>query len=190
MAQAFALERARAIITLTATRKGRASNVVWRYGHTTIPRHLRDIVVTEYGIADLRGRSDRDCIAAMLGLADARFQNRLLTAARRAGKIEPGFRLAEPGRNTSSRIAEALAPARVAGWCRAFPFGTDFTETEQRLMPALARLRDAGPLRRGVAALVSGPDDPDALARLDLGDPSTSRSRLLRPAVLNALATP
>ena len=30
---------------------------VWEYPETTIPRHLRDIVVTEYGIADLRGRA-------------------------------------------------------------------------------------------------------------------------------------
>ncbi len=27
------------------------SNLVWNYGHTTIPRHLRDVVVTEYGVA-------------------------------------------------------------------------------------------------------------------------------------------
>ena len=33
------------------------SNVVPRYGYTTIPKHLRDIVVTEYGVADLRGRA-------------------------------------------------------------------------------------------------------------------------------------
>ena len=33
------------------------SNIVWSYGHTTIPRHLRDIVVTEYGVADLREHS-------------------------------------------------------------------------------------------------------------------------------------
>ena len=43
------------------------SNIRWRYGHETIPRHLRDIVVTEYGVADLRGKSDAEVIAAMLG---------------------------------------------------------------------------------------------------------------------------
>src|SRR5581483_8604132 len=66
VAQAFALEDARAMIMLRATRtvKGRAqSNIRWNYGHTTIPRHLRDVVITEYGVADLRGKSDRDVIA-------------------------------------------------------------------------------------------------------------------------------
>ena len=52
VAQSFALGDARSIIMLRATReaKGRtSSNIRWNYGHTTIPRHLRDIVVTEYG---------------------------------------------------------------------------------------------------------------------------------------------
>jgi hypothetical protein len=52
--------RARAVTALNSTHEsnGRTtSNIVWSYGHTTSPRHLRDIVVTEYGVADLRGHS-------------------------------------------------------------------------------------------------------------------------------------
>ena len=30
------------------------SNVLWNYGHTTVPRHYRDIFVSEYGIAATR----------------------------------------------------------------------------------------------------------------------------------------
>ena len=63
IAQGFALEGARSAIMLHATRTASGktqSNIRWRYGHTTIPRHLRDIIVTEYGIADIRGKSDRD----------------------------------------------------------------------------------------------------------------------------------
>jgi acyl-CoA hydrolase len=91
VAQAFALEGARSVMMLSATRtsKGKIqSNIRWNYGHTTIPRHLRDIVVTEYGIADLRGKSDRDVIVAMLAITDARFQEGLLRQAKDAGKIE------------------------------------------------------------------------------------------------------
>ena len=85
VAQAFALQGARSIIVLPATRAtaGRMnSNIRWNYGHTTIPRHLRDIMVTEYGIADLRGKSDREVIAAMLSVADSRFQGELLARAK------------------------------------------------------------------------------------------------------------
>jgi acyl-CoA hydrolase len=62
------------------------SNIVWNYGHMTIPRILRDIVVTEYGIANLRSKSDKDIIAALLNVADSRFQAELLAKAKAAGK--------------------------------------------------------------------------------------------------------
>jgi acyl-CoA hydrolase len=163
VAQAFELEGARSIIMLPATRTagGRlSSNIRWNYGHSTIPRHLRDIVVTEYGIADLRGKPDRDVIAAMLAIADSRFQARLLAQAKRAGKIEQSFELPAAHRNnTPERIAQALAPACQQGLLPLFPFGTDFTATEQRLLPALACLREASPLMLAALAargLVSG----------------------------------
>ena len=119
VAQSFALAGARSIIMLPATRTiaGRvSSNIRWNYGHTTIPRHLRDLVVTEYGIADLRGKTDRDVIAAMLAVADSRFQDDLLARAKQAGKIERGFELPAASRdNTPQRIEHALAPARGQG---------------------------------------------------------------------------
>ena len=67
-----------------------SSNVVTGYGHTTIPRHLRDVAITEYGIADLRGKTDAECIAAMIDIADSRFQEKLLSDAKRANKIDSG----------------------------------------------------------------------------------------------------
>jgi acyl-CoA hydrolase len=179
VAQAFALKDARSIIIVRATRaagRGRTtSNIRWSYGHTTIPRHLRDIVVTEYGVADLRGKTDRDVIAAMLAVADSRFQDELLRRAKDAGKIERGFELAAACRdNTPARIAQALAPAREQGLLRTFPFGTDFTATEQRLLPALQALRSASPLQlarllaRGFFLKSPSAEVRDCLARMDL----------------------
>src|SRR5262249_2641382 len=151
VAQSFALGDARSIIALRATRASKrrtTSNIHWNYGHTTIPRHLRDVVVTEFGVAGLRGKPDRDVIAAMLAVADSRFQDELLRQARDAGKIERGFALPAHCRdNTPERIARALAPARAQGLLPVFPFGTDFTATEARLIPALELLRSASPAR-------------------------------------------
>ncbi len=56
-----AVDSVRARSTRTSGGKT-TSNIVWNYAHATIPRHLRDIVVTEYGIADLRGRTDSEVI--------------------------------------------------------------------------------------------------------------------------------
>ncbi|QWG20104.1 acetyl-CoA hydrolase [Bradyrhizobium sediminis] len=199
VAQAFALAGARAILTLEATRQGKLkthSNVRWSYGHLTIPRHLRDVVVTEYGIADLRGKSDADVIAAMLAVADSRFQPELVRQARDAGKLPKNFEIPSAHReNFPERIKTALKPAREAGLLPTFPFGSDFTDAEQRLIPALQILRQAqrsplqlpGLLWQG---LTRHPDaaDRECLARLGLDRPASMTERGYRALVSAALA--
>src|SRR5258707_132552 len=147
VAQACALEGARSILTLEASRKARGrdeSNIRWSYGHLTIPRHLRDVIVTEYGIADLRGKPDHDVIAAMLAVADSRFQDELMRQAKDAGKLAKNFDLPASARdNFPERITRALTPYRERGLLPAFPFGSDFTDVEQQLIPALEMLKDA-----------------------------------------------
>jgi acyl-CoA hydrolase len=145
VAQAFALEDARSIICVNATRgygKKTLSNIRWNYGHTTIPRHLRDIIVTEYGVADLRGKSDEDVIAAMLSVTDSRFQEELLQEAKRNNKIPKSYEIPAAFRNnTPERIEKALHAAKTRGLLPDFPFGTDFTEVELRIIPALQLLK-------------------------------------------------
>jgi acyl-CoA hydrolase len=197
VAQSFALEDARSIIALRATRSGQArttSNIRWSYGHTTIPRHLRDLVVTEYGIADLRGKSDRDVVVAMLAITDSRFQDELLRHAKDAGKLERGFELPRECRdNTPERIARALAPLREQGLLPMFPFGSDFTPAEQRLMPALRRLGRASPWRlaalaqRGFFAGTPPAEAKECLERMGLARPSGLTERLYSALVRGAL---
>ncbi|OYU88001.1 MAG: acetyl-CoA hydrolase [Bradyrhizobiaceae bacterium PARB1] len=197
VAQAFTLDGARSILTLEATRTGKvpASNIRWSYGHQTIPRHLRDIFVTEYGVADLRGKSDADTIAAMLSVADSRFQPELMRQAKDAGKLPKHFEIAAAHRdNTPERIAAALKPARDAGLLPIFPFGSDFTDVEQRLIPALQILSAAVKVPSKLAGLLwegltASPDanDEACLARLKLGKPATMQERAYRWLVSGAL---
>ncbi len=186
---AHELPEARSILLVRATRTSHGrltSNIVWNYGHTTIPRHLRDIVVSEYGIADLRGRTDRDCAAAMIAIADARFQPQLIAAAQRAGKLERGFRLPEgAGENTPAALTRRLAPLTGRGLLSEFPFGTDFTGEEIVLSKALRSLeaRTASTGGRLVAVLAALGARPDAslapyLERMGLAAPSELRERL------------
>jgi acyl-CoA hydrolase len=188
--QAFALGDARSIITLNATR-GATSNIRWTYGHETIPRHLRDIVVTEYGVADLRGKTDAQVIAAMLCVADSRFQPELMRAAKDAGKLARDYEIPAAHRdNTPERIVRALAPLRERGFLPPFPFGTDFDETEQHLIPALELLKSASPMvLAGLAAkgLFAPGSDPAALARMGLDAPRTLTDRLYRILLRAAL---
>ena len=197
--QAFALDGARFIITINAVRTSRGktvSNIVWSYPHTTIPRHRRDIVVTEYGIADLRGKSDADVIANLINIADSRFQDELLTTAKQAGKIAADYEIPAGFRNnTPQRIASTLASARQAGLLPAFPFGTDFTEVEQRLLPALELMKNASAspgsvlklALRGARLSLQGQLDHDALERMGLDRPASLTDRLYRWMLAAAL---
>ena len=199
VAQAHELSGARSIIMLDAVRKrnGKASsNIVWNYGHTTIPRHLRDIIVTEYGVADLRGKSDQDAIAETLSITDSRFQDDLLAAAKRAGKMPKDFNIPDTQRNnTPAQIYDALRTARSEGILPTFPLGTEMTPTEQALLPALRHLKSVRYSQpRLLSAVLAGglgpapsQNEQEALDRLGLGSPSRFKEKVLRWCVLAAL---
>lgn len=199
VAQAFALANARSVITLNATRQSKgktASNLTWSYGHETIPWHLRDIFITEYGVASLRGKSDSEAIAAMLAITDSRFQNDLLKKAKAAGKIDKHWTIPEADRhNTPNRIRKALQPAREAGILLKFPFGTDFTETEQHLLPAMEILKQNSHSKRALLNLfVSGLISKDitsvekeCLERMQLIGPTNFKEYCYQKILLAAL---
>ncbi|MCP1834541.1 hypothetical protein J2R76_002877 [Bradyrhizobium sp. USDA 4532] len=198
VAQAFALEGARSVLALEATRqsgKQAQSNIRWSYGHETIPRHLRDVFVTEYGVADVRGKSDADVIAAMLQVSDSRFQGELMRRAKDAGKLQLSYEIPAAHReNYPERIGDALRPARDAGLLPSFPFGSDFTDVEQRLIPALQILQQAQHTPLQLAGLLwqgmrHPPDaaDRECLARLGLDKPTHFAERAYRALVTAAL---
>lgn len=189
VAMAHALEEGRSVLMFRAVRhhKGRAlSNIVWNYGHVTIPRHLRDIFVTEYGVADLRDKCDQDCVKAMLAICDARFQDEVAEQAKRAGKLDPGFRIPEAWRaNRPELLRQKLEPFRSAGLLPDYPLGSDFTEVEQRLVRALAWLKrntatTAGRLRTLARAVTGGgTDDREAMARMGFETPKGIHQKLM-----------
>lgn len=200
VAMAHELEGARSIIMLHATRESGGklqSNIVWNYGHTTIPRHLRDVVVTEYGAADLRGASDRDVIAALLNIADSRFQNELLAKARAAGKIEADYQIPEAFReNTPETVRRWLLESGQAAWFPHFPWQTEMSPSEAAVAVALGYLKKKAGDWRSVLRLlrVSLPTDARQrfqaeLARMGLHKPLSFRERMEQRLLLVALNT-
>ena len=194
VAMAHAMDDGRSVLMLRATRTGSdgktSSNIVWEYPHTTIPRHLRDLVVTEYGIAELRGKTDEECIQAMVGIMDARFQDELVEQAKKAGKLDPDWTVpARARQNTPDRLERAFAEFR--SMFPEYPFGCDFTKVEQRLIPALERLKrlSKDKLALARAALEGRPREyPDELQRLGLAAPSSLKERLYARLVAAMLA--
>ncbi|HET8692060.1 MAG TPA: acetyl-CoA hydrolase/transferase C-terminal domain-containing protein [Steroidobacteraceae bacterium] len=199
VAQAHELPGGRSIVAVRSTRAaagGVSSNIRWNYGHETIPRHLRDVVLTEYGIADIRGRSDAEVAAALIAIADSRFQPALLADAKRAGKLPAGWRIPDVHReNLPERLERALAPHRAAGRFGALPFGTDLSPEELRLAGALRKLKArSGSLagKLGIAAALARPLPRDAesralFARMGLEQPRGMKERLYRRLVAAAL---
>jgi len=176
VAMAHALHDSRSVLMFRATHgegTREVSSVHWHYGNQTIPRHLRDVAITEYGVADLRDRSDGECVQAMLQLTDARFQQPIIEAAKRAFKLHDDFVL-PPDRtpNTPDKLAERLGEAHRSGLLPDYPLGSDFTEVEQRLVRALVWLKanTAGKLatiRLLASALLSKPKrDEEAMQRM------------------------
>lgn len=190
--QAYALGDARAVITLHATRisDGKLeSNILWDLPAVTVPRHMRDIVVTEYGIADLRGLPDAEVIAALLRITDSRFQDDLMARAKAAGKLPKHHAIAKAHRrNLPGTVARWLRPHRAA--LPDFPFGTDFDEIERVLLPALKELKELSPTLSGKARLLAASvrrpvhsREEKAMARMGYDGDGSLTARALRGAL-------
>jgi acyl-CoA hydrolase len=195
VAQAHALHDARSILILRSWRESGgdvSSNIVWDYAHTTIPRHLRDIVITEYGIADLRGKTDSAVIEALLNISDSRFQPGLIDQAQKAGKLAKGFRL-DPlfTQNTPERLQSIRD--QYAGLFTEYPLGSDFTAQERDLLRALNWLKSKFKLRDIIElgkATLEAPEPeafPDHLARMQLDQPQGLREELYQRLLLAGL---
>jgi len=189
VAMAHALPGARSALIFRATREDKGvlqSNVRWNYGHTTIPRHLRDLYINEYGIADLRNMTDEDCVIAMAAITDAQFQVALLDKAKASKKLAAGFTPADDGqRNTAAAVSAALSPFRQSGLLPDYPLGSDFTEVEQHLVKALGWLKQntqtpMAKLRTVLAAVTqpAGDGDQAYLQRMGLEAPKTMGERI------------
>lgn len=196
VAQGHALEGGRSILLLRSWREAGGevtSNLFWSYGHCTIPRHLRDIVVTEYGIADLRGQTDSEVIARLLAISDSRFQPQLMEQAKAAGKLPKDFQLdARFTDNTPERLEKIRE--QHGRLFPEYPLGCDFTAEERDLLRALNWLKSkfklSEVLELGKAALDAPAPEAYAaqLARMGLEQPQGLKEELYQRLLLAGLA--
>jgi acyl-CoA hydrolase len=195
VAQAHALEGARAILMLRSWREAAgevSSNIVWEYGHCTIPRHLRDIVITEYGIADLRGQTDSKVIEALLNITDSRFQGDLIEQAQEAGKLPRDFQLDPRFTDNTPQRLQSLQ-ARHRRLFPEYPLGTDFTDVERDLLRGLNWLKSKFKLSEifdlGKAALDAPEPEafPEHLKRMGLDQPEGLKEDVYQRLLLAGL---
>lgn len=146
VAMSHELPDARSILMLKSTRPSgskRVSNIYWEAaGYATIPRHLRDIVVTEYGIANLLYKTDEEVIRSLIEIADSEFQEELVIKAQKNNKLSQRYRLPLSAHNNRPECLEQrLQEFYEKGFFNEFPFGHDFTTIEYSLYGALMNLK-------------------------------------------------
>lgn len=198
VAMAHTLRDSRSILMFRSTREQANtvhSNVLWNYGHTTIPRHLRDISINEYGVADLRGADDETCIKAMLSICDAHFIPQLVEKSKRELKLDSHFNAPTSWAfNRPEQLSLALKPFRKNNLLPDYPLGCDFMPVELRLIKALGFLKSGTGTSLGkikliiLALLSSAEEDSEAMARMGLNEPNTLKEKLTARLVRYALS--
>lgn len=142
VAMAHELRDARSILMFRSRRQEKGqwkSNVNFSGAFATIPRHLRDIFVNEYGVADTRYISDSKVIESLLEITDVEFQDSLIVRAQKSGKLAQAYRPTERMKmNTGTWVNHAIESLKSAGHLSEYPFGTEFTPVQQRLIGALS----------------------------------------------------
>lgn len=188
VSMAHLLPKARSMLLLRATREQAGkltSNIRFEGGHLTIPRHMRDIFITEFGIADIRDNTDQDCITRMLSICHSTFQTALLEKATSLKKVKDASFAIKPD-NTNEALNARLQPFYQDGSLPDYPLGSDFTPVEQRIVKALTWLRQKTDTKAEFATTVAQlaisdlkhrladeevDIDTEALARMGLDDP-------------------
>lgn len=169
VAMAHQLDGGRSILMIRASRiqNGKAvSNILSHYGACTIPRHLRDIIITEYGIADLRSKTDEEVCIALINIADSRFQAELVAAGKAAGKLDKNYEIAPAFRQNFPDVINAnMSWAQSKDLMPAFPFGCDFSDDELAAAATLKKISGLSLLQKG-RALISGGQDSKTSQRI------------------------
>ena len=200
VAMAHEIPGARSILLLrsTRTKNGKVtSNIVDKYGSLTIPRHLRDIVITEYGIADLRSKSDKDVIAALLNIADSRFQGELMEAVKKSGKLPLDHQIPDAFRNNlPEQLSALMGKYKKQGYFQTFPFGVDMTDDELVLAKTLKAIKSRmsspkgaiGTLKQAIGTHEVPDNAAPYLERLGLDAAQTIQDKVLRKLIVAELA--
>lgn len=187
------LDDGRSITLLTSTRSGE-SNVVPQLPHVTIPGQHSDLVITEYGIANLQDKSAAEVMGALIEVCQLDFQEEMVEHGAGTGKLPAGY---EPGPDAQTNhpdwLEERLAPLTDDGLLPRFPFGTELTEIELGLITALRTLesmkdRESWPGAEGLRAAFAVPEAAAPyLSRMGLHETDGLSETMLQRGVVAGL---
>ncbi len=193
------LSDARSIIICRSVRQQKAlveSNIRWQYTNSTLPRYLRDVIVTEYGIADCRSKTDADVIKAILNVTDSRFQHTLLKKAKHEGKLAQDYAIPNCfQQNYPETLEPIIKNLRLNGYGKPYPFGSDLTEDEEKIKQVLLYLQNLSTLQmvwlvmKSWVIFRSSLNVTSILKRMGLDQPTHWQDHLYRRLFIFVLGT-
>ena len=196
---AHAIPDGKLIMAIRSTRgsgKHVKSNIVTTYGHCTVPKYWRDIIVTEYGIAHIRGLSEEQVCQEIIKIADSRFQPQLIKEAKKHHKLTADWELPEEYRhNFPEKVESFIKSYQAQGQFPQFPYGCDMTAEEVILggsLKGLVAYKGSKPVST-VFKLVTEMFKPvpakaaPYLKRMDLEKPAGFGERFQQKTVIVAL---
>src|SRR5689334_21169091 len=114
----------------------------------TLARHLRDIIITEYGIVDCRSKTDSEVIKTILNITDSRYLEKLLETAKNFGKVSSDYEIPKIFQNNyPDTLNDIIQEFRSRGFFKPYPFGCELTAEEQVIMNALMFLKNCTKLQ-------------------------------------------
>lgn len=142
-------------------------------------------------MADLRAQPDGEVVKRLIAIADSRFQGDLVAQAKAAGKLNADYEVPEQHRqNLPEVLRERLQPwlsdEGGSALLPDFPFGTDLTADELRIVTALRQMQHASQHPAELVAMLvkslwTDREAPPAyLQRLGLDDATGLRKILMR----------
>ena len=149
--------------------------------------------MTEYGIADLRGKPDGTVIEEILKVTDSRFQDDLIQQAKLYGKLPENFKLApEYRQNLPQKVESILKTFQGDGYFVPFPFGTDFTAEKIVIGGSLKNfnLKKKPAILKAIFIEMFRPIPEIAepyIRRMDLHKPESRKGKVMRKIVIAAL---
>lgn len=189
------LQDSKSVLMLRSTRLekngARVSNIIWNPGHVTIPRHLRDVVITEYGVAELKGKTDENCIKAIIAITDSEFQQKLVDLAKASGKLTKDYVIPkEHTNNTPEMLNQFMLETEFKETFVPYPFGSDFTPEEEKIAIALEALQKDKKistfklLKKAFTSSNRASHFTKELERLELLNPKSIKEKLYQKIIL------
>jgi hypothetical protein len=132
----------------------------------------------------------------MINIADSRFQAQLVSSAVNSGKLPKNYKIPDEFQsNFPDKLEKFIQPYRAKKLFSAFPFGSDFTETELVVAQCLKAMQNKmtrkSNIIKAIIRSLKNEQPPEIflpyLQRVELDKPSTLKDKIAKALMIEEL---